>query len=232
MREKARKVHDVFERIAATYDGTNGRISLGMEGQWKHALTRAVARHVPPAGQVLDVCCGTGDIALAIQRQRPDVHITGLDFSAAMLREAQRKDTRRTIHWQQGDAQHLPFHTQLFSAVTISFGLRNTTDYERVIAEMYRVTKPGGWFYCLDSYVPPGALIRPGYELYFRYIMPLLGGGMRQVQAYRWLWQSTQQFLRSHEVTTLLQQVGWQQVQETRFLFGACVLHCAQKRWT
>lgn len=228
--EKRERVFAVFEQLAPTYDAGNTRISLGLERFWKKALIDAVVTQVRPGGTVLDVCCGTGDIALAIARKRPDVAVTGLDFSPAMLAVGTAKDTQRTIRWQRGDALHLPFPNHIFSAVTISFGLRNTTDYGQVLREMYRVTEPGGSLSCLDSYVPTNRCIRPAYELYFRHLMPWLGGGACHVGAYRWLWQSTEQFISSHDVTGLLAAIGWQHVQERPFLFGACVLHGGQKK--
>ena len=178
--EKRRRVYGIFQGISQTYDGANRRISLGLEQSWKRGLVEAVASQVPDGGAVLDVCCGTGDIAVAVARRRPDAAVTGLDFSPAMLDVARHKGAAlENLTWREGDAMALPFGDDTFSAVAISFGLRNTPDYGAVLTEMTRVVCPGGWVYCLDSFVPDSPLIRPFYDLYFRGVMPLLGGGFQ-----------------------------------------------------
>lgn len=227
--EKKSKVFHVFETISAGYDQANGRISLGLERRWKKALTDAIVSSVPAHGTVLDVCCGTGDIALAIAAERPDLSVTGLDFSPAMLAVAAKKSDAKhiSVSWQRGDALHLPFSDNTFSAATISFGLRNTTDYGLAIREMRRVTKPGGQFCCLDSYVPETAGIQPFYKLYFQVLMPVIGGGLAHRAAYKWLSESTAQFITKEEVTNLLLDAGWRHVRCKSFLFGSCVLHTA-----
>lgn len=225
--EKRQKVFRVFETISAGYDRANGRISLGLEKHWKQALTKAVSDAVPPRGAVLDICCGTGDIALAIAGKRPDISVTGLDFSPAMLAVAAKKSRtqQQNISWQQGDALCLPFQDNSFSAVTISFGLRNTADYGLVLREMRRVTKPGGRLYCLDSYVPENRWVQPFYKLYFHHVMPFLGGGWTHREAYRWLSESTAQFVSGKKLSALCRDSGWKNVKEKPFLFGSCVLH-------
>lgn len=222
--DKSQKVYDVFETIAPTYDSANTRISLGLEEAWKEALIQHVSAFVPTGGCVLDVCCGTGDIALGIQDRRPDIGMTGLDFSPAMLQVAKAKDTQQKIRWQCGNALHLPFREHTFSAVTISFGLRNTTDYGAVLEEMRRVTTPKGRLYCLDSFVPSSPWIRPFYTAYFRYLMPFLGGGVKKRAPYQWLFTSTQQFLRASALGQVMAQAGWKRIERKPFLFGACEL--------
>lgn len=229
-RTKEAKVYRVFQNISQNYDGANERISLGMEKGWKDCLIDAVTAKAEENGRVLDVCCGTGDIALAIAKKRPDLTLTGLDFSPAMLAVARQKtppDSRVT--WRQGDAMNLPFEDNTFTAVCISFGLRNTADYLRVLREMTRVTRPNGWVYCLDSFVPDSVLIRPFYALYFRYLMPFLGGGWRYQKEYMWLWQSTRDFLKKKELLALFKKAGLTDLTMQSHLFGACVLHQGKK---
>ena len=123
----------------------------------------------------------------------------------------------------------LPFEDNSFEAVSISFGLRNTTDYSRVLQEMKRVTKPGGYIYCLDSIVPECVLIKPFYTIYFRYIMPLLGGGIHHRKEYLWLYHSTKHFLSGKELKKLFVRVGIRKVQDKNKMFGACVLVWGRK---
>lgn len=228
---KREKVYQVFQHISSSYDEANKRISLGMEGRWKQQLIDAITKRAEPNGQVLDVCCGTGDIAIAIAAVRPDLTVTGLDFSPAMLQTARQKSRRLdNVSWYEGDAMTLPFPDNTFASACISFGLRNTSDYRQVLCEMTRVVRPGGWVYCLDSFVPDSPLIRPFYALYFRGIMPFLGGGIRHRQEYLWLWQSTREFLRKRQLLALFREVGLAHARMEGHLFGTCVLHKGQKR--
>ena len=143
---KREKVYHVFQQISQTYDRANGRISLGMESRWKDCLIEAVCEQAAKGSRVLDVCSGTGDIAISLAAHRPDLKVTGLDFSPAMLDVARKKGAPlANVTWQEGDAMNLPFEDNTFSSACISFGLRNTSDYLRVLQEMTRVVVPGGW---------------------------------------------------------------------------------------
>lgn len=227
---KREKVFRVFQQISGSYDDANKRISLGLERRWKTKLVLEITRYAERESRVLDVCSGTGDIAIAVASRRTDLTVTGLDFSPAMLRVAQEKSRRLTnISWLEGDALQLPFADDTFSVVCISFGLRNTADYLKTLEEMTRVVKPGGLVLCLDSFVPDSPLVRPFYTLYFHYIMPFLGGGMRHRKEYIWLYQSTRAFLRRGELQKLFSRAGLIDLQMDSYLFGACVLHAGTK---
>ena len=222
---KERQVYRVFEQIADGYDRANDRISLGLQKSWKRMLTGKLAADTPAGAGVLDVCCGTGDIALAVARLRPDLYITGIDFSPAMLRAAKRRAERLpNLRFEEGSAMQLPYPENSFAAACISFGLRNTADYGRVLGEMRRVVQPGGYLYCLDSFVPENPLVRPFYRLYFRHLMPLLGGGRKNAPSYRWLYQSTERFLRRRGLEALFREAGLRKVQSECRMFGACCL--------
>lgn len=233
MAEEATKretVFHVFETISRSYDRANRRISLGLERGWKRRLIRRVLSRAEAGGAVLDVCCGTGDIALSLIRENKDIQVTGLDFSPAMLEVARERGGETTnLSWKEGDAMALPFPDDTFFAACISFGLRNTSDYAKVLEEMMRVVKPGGWVYCMDSFVPDSAVIRPFYQLYFHGIMPLLGGGGKYRREYLWLWKSTQDFLRKDEMSALFGQIGLRETNRQDFFFGVCALHEGRK---
>jgi demethylmenaquinone methyltransferase/2-methoxy-6-polyprenyl-1,4-benzoquinol methylase len=220
----------VFQNISKDYDRANNRISLGLQNSWKKTLTKKLIKNTPPGTRVLDVCCGTGDIALKLAGARRDLKVTGIDFSPAMLEEAIRKrGNKKNVHFRQGNALELPYEDDSFAAACISFGLRNTADYEQVLREMRRVVKPGGYIYCLDSFVPDSPVVRPFYNIYFRYIMPMLGGGRRHRQEYMWLYESTQKFLHCGELENLYRRIGLNAVQHKRRMCGACVLVLGQK---
>ena len=227
---KREKVYHVFQEISCSYDKANERISLGWEGRWKKELVQEVSAKTAQGASVLDVCCGTGDIAVALAQSRSTIHVVGLDFSPAMLEAAKKKSRHlANVSWQLGDAMQLPFADNTFAAACISFGLRNTADYLKVLQEMRRVVKPGGWVYCLDSFVPDSPWIRPFYAFYFRGIMPILGGGFHHRKEYVWLWQSTKEFLRKKELLNLFGKAGLVERALKSYMFGACVLHKGRK---
>lgn len=222
---KSARVYRIFETIAKRYDRANERISLGLQKSWKALLVNAISETAPPHTNLLDVCCGTGDIPLLTAQKRPDIWSTGIDFSPAMLAEAQRKSNGiKHIVWREADAMHLPFPDNTFESVCISFGLRNTSDYQQVLNEMKRVAVAGGSIYCLDSFIPDTLCIRSVHTLYFKYIMPFLGGGKKYRQEYRWLYTSTQEFLRKKELIALYERLGLTHITQTSRMFGACIL--------
>ena len=224
---KEKIVGRVFRRIAGRYDRSNNLISLGLQKGWKRMLTGKLIKKLPENASVLDVCCGTGDIALMLAAKRPDLRITGLDFSPEMLSEAKRRRRRlraANVRFLKGNALELPFGGSSFDAAVISFGLRNTADYGRTIREMKRVVKKGGAVACLDSFVPDFTPARPFYRFYFRNVMPLLGGGFRYRKEYRWLCRSTEEFLSSKELSGLFRDAGLGGICRESRMCGACVL--------
>ena len=218
-------MYDIFESLAPRYDRANARISLGLEKGWKRMMVKRVLAENSGGKDILDVCCGTGDIAIALARGNPAFDVTVIDFSPAMLAQAREKGAGiTTLHWVQGDVMDLPFKDESFDVVCISFGLRNTPDYRRVLREMRRILRPGGKVYCLDSFVPDNPAILPAYRLYFRHMMPVLGGGRKYRKQYTWLCQSTEQFPRRRELMKQFVRAGFTQVQSRSRMLGACVL--------
>lgn len=227
-RNRAEKVLRVFNNIADMYDAANSRISFGMQGSWKNLFADNIAHNSKKHDSVLDVCCGTGDIAIALNKKRKDLNIVGIDFSDSMLEIAKAKSNKKII-WKHGDAMNLPFDDNSFDAACISFGLRNTTDYERVISEMTRVVKNGGFIYCMDSFIPENILILPIYEVYFKYLMPLIGGGFLHRADYNWLYESTKEFITKADLVRLYRKFGIKKIKGRILMFGACILLQGQK---
>lgn len=245
--DKQDKVFRVFEKIAKGYDSANVRISLGMQDSWKKMLIRELSRadacgagtdEDPAEGgsrrrvRILDLCTGTGDIAIGTAERRNDDQIIGMDFAPSMLRVAAVKAKRRgitNIRWRKGNAMKIPCGDESFDAVSISFGLRNCADPETVLREIFRVLKPGGRVLCLESFVPDSAWVRPFYRLYFGHIMPLVGGGYSCRKEYEWLQESTESFLRAQGLSDLMTGCGFRGVSMRRRMMGACVLHIGHK---
>lgn len=228
--DKEKHVFQVFQNIAGGYDAANKRISAGSHLKWKRHAVRTICKTLPENGRALDVGCGTGDMSGLIRKASLNAQIVGLDLSPNMLaiaEEKYKKDPR--MSFVQADASRLPFEDAEFDTAIISFALRNTTDYKKVLSEMIRVVKPGGSICCIDSFVPEGKLIRPFYDLYFSVIMPLIGGGVRHWKEYRWLENSTRAFISPNELKKLLTELGLRNTVKKQFLFGACVCECGQK---
>lgn len=222
---KEQAVFQIFQKIADRYDRSNVLISFGLQKGWKRMLTGRLLGSLPEGAKVLDVCCGTGDIALELSRARRDLRVTGLDFSPAMLKAAEkRRRGRKNVRFLRGNAMALPFRDATFDAAVISFGLRNTADYGQTLREMARVVKEDGVVACLDSFVPGMRLVRPFYRFYFRNVMPFLGGGLKHRKEYRWLYLSTQSFLRAGQLVQLFRDTGLEDVCSESRMFGACAL--------
>lgn len=175
-RGRARKVQELFSRIAPRYDLINDLQSLGMHRIWKRRLVRLA--EPPDDGALLDLCCGTGDILRALARMHPRAgRLVGLDFAQPMLAiAAQRARTAGPdLQFVRGDALALPFPDASFDRVTISYGLRNVADVDRCMTEARRVLRPGGRFLILEFGKPDHPLVARAYFAYLRVAVPLFG---------------------------------------------------------
>lgn len=230
MADKSERVFKVFQRVAASYNAANDRISFGLHRRWKEYAAAACLTDAPTQPRVLDIGCGTGDMMALFRRLRPSASITGIDFSPNMLDEAgKRFEGDKNLFLILGDAVSLPLECRSFDCVSISFALRNTEDYQKVISEAARTAKVGGRICCIDSFVPMNPLILPFYRLYFGLIMPLAGGGFSKFKEYRWLYSSTESFISADEVGELMRSCGLSNISKKKFMFGACVCICAKK---
>jgi demethylmenaquinone methyltransferase/2-methoxy-6-polyprenyl-1,4-benzoquinol methylase len=249
-------VHDQFERIAKGYDLSNDVISVGMHRAWKlraiHELMtgqkEAKAREdgtIEGGGaseKYLDICCGTGDLALTIAKQAAaGTKITGLDFSQNMLdlagerqkRLARRKDKIKTVQmeWICGDAQQLPFEDNTFSGAIISFGLRNLTDLQKGLDEMTRVVKPGGRVVNLDLGHSTVPLFAPIFDAYFSNVVPVIGGILQNDrQAYKYLPESGRTYPRPEAISEMFKKAGLINVRHIPQALGTVALHVGIKR--
>ncbi len=234
MSDKNRKekyVFDVFQSIAGSYDSANKRISLGFHLYWKKTAIRRMCSGLPKGAQVLDIGCGTGDMLRLMNVQRPDLELTGVDFSPNMLKVAKERCGHIPgVRLEKGNALDLPFMDGSFSGVSISFALRNTADHSIALREAARVLKPGGRLLVIDSFVPESPLIRPFYGFYFSVIMPLVGGGFGKRKEYRWLTESTKRFVSVGGLKELMRAAGFSVRSERKYLFGACSYVLGVKR--
>lgn len=221
--KKEEYVFWVFQNIAEGYDRANRRISLGAHLRWKKAAVRNICELLPENPELLDIGCGTGDMLRIFSEACPEAGMTGLDFSPNMLKTAENNlQDIPGLRLQQGNALDLPFPDASFDGVSISFALRNTADYLRALQEAARVLRVGGVLLVIDSFVPESPVVRPFYSLYFTGVMPLLGGGLKKREEYRWLTKSTKEFISISELQQLVREAGLRTVGRKGFLFGAC----------
>ncbi|MBI3415216.1 MAG: ubiquinone/menaquinone biosynthesis methyltransferase [Verrucomicrobia bacterium] len=226
---RAQRVSDLFARIAPRYDLINDLQSLGLHRRWKHRLLRLA--DVRAGERALDVCCGTGDLSFALASA--GARVTGVDFSAPMLAAARRRqETRRTgsVEFVLGDSLQLPLPDDAFDVVTIGYGLRNLADLERGLAELHRVTRPGGRILALDFGKPTNALWRACYFGYLRWIIPALGKmfcGDAQTHAY--ILESLQHYPGQHAVAELMRRLHLTNVQIVNLLGGAMSINYGEK---
>jgi demethylmenaquinone methyltransferase / 2-methoxy-6-polyprenyl-1,4-benzoquinol methylase len=210
-------VRSMFDRISPVYDAMNRTMTMGLDRRWRQAT---VAAAVQPGDRVLDVCCGTGDLAVAAAEAGGTV--TGVDFSERMLERARRKS--KGIEWVQGDALALPFSDGSFDAATVGFGVRNLDDLERGLAELRRVLRPGGRLAILEITRPSG-LLAPFYRLWFDAFVPLLGKLLPGGSAYTYLPASVRRFPGPDQLAALLHGAGFEDVRWRTFAGGIVALH-------
>jgi demethylmenaquinone methyltransferase/2-methoxy-6-polyprenyl-1,4-benzoquinol methylase len=218
----AEGVRSMFDRIAPVYDVMNRAMTVGLDQRWRRLTARAVVRQ---GDEVLDACCGTGDLAIAARAAGGTV--TGLDFSEPMLERARRKEP--AIEWVRGDLLELPFADASFDAATVGFGVRNVADLERGLAELRRVLRPGGRLAILEITRPRG-LLQPFYRLWFDVLIPLAGRILPGGKAYTYLPASVRRFPGPEALVALLEAHGFGEVSFRRLGGGIVALHVGTAR--
>lgn len=229
---KARYVQDLFGRIAPRYDLLNHVLSLGIDVLWRRQAARALA--LPGARAVLDVCCGTGDLALELARHvGPEATLTGADFCAPMLVRAHAKSRAAgtRIDWVQGDGLSLPFADARFDRAAVAFGIRNVADLDRALRELARVLAPGGKLAILEFAKPRFAPFRALYYAYFLHVLPAIGRLVSgESDPYRYLPESVLAFPERDELSRKIAAAGFTDVRWTDLTFGIATLTVATRR--
>jgi ubiquinone/menaquinone biosynthesis methyltransferase len=208
----ATDIQGIFDRIAPVYDDLNQRLSFGLHRVWKRM---AVNWSGAKAGDtVLDVCCGSGDLALLLARQVGATGtVYGVDFSGEQLAVAAERTSRTylptRIHWMLGDALALPFEDQTFGAATMGYGLRNLTDISQGLRELHRVLKPGAKAAILDFHRPQGMLAEGFQRWYLQTIVVPTARDMGLTEEYAYIGPSVDRFPTGREQVALAKQAGF-----------------------
>jgi demethylmenaquinone methyltransferase/2-methoxy-6-polyprenyl-1,4-benzoquinol methylase len=215
---KAAFVEAMFDRISPRYDLMNRLMTFGMDRVWRRRAIEALG--LKPGAAMLDLACGTGDLANeAIARV---AFVVGLDFSDGMLREARRRNIGCAL--VRGDALALPLARASCDAIVTGFALRNFTDLARVFLECARVLKPGGRIALLEVDSPRNALLRVVYRVYFHALLPLLGRLIADRRAYSYLSSSVVYLPCESSLFEILQTAGFENLRKQRLLHGAVQL--------
>jgi demethylmenaquinone methyltransferase/2-methoxy-6-polyprenyl-1,4-benzoquinol methylase len=220
----------MFDRIAGVYDLMNTAMTVGLHHRWRQrAADRA---ELTQGSAALDVCCGTGDLALALsERVGPSGRVVGCDFSEAMLERARHKAVERGVDvaFEWADALELPYADREFDAVTVGFGARNLADLERGVAEMVRVLRPGGRLVILEITQPRRPPLSTFYSLWFDRLVPFLGSVAGDRDAYTYLPESVKRFPPPEGVAAVMAAAGTERVRWTVLAGGIIAIHSGVK---
>ena len=226
----ATEVRGMFDRIAGVYDLMNSAMTAGLHHQWRQ---RAVDRaEVGPRSDALDVCCGTGDLALELRRRiGADGRVVGCDFSEPMLELARRKSGEEGLPVEFGwaDALELPYGDEGFDAVTIGFGARNLADLGRGLGEMARVLRPGGRLVILEITRPQREPLASFYSLWFDRVVPVIGSVAGDSDAYSYLPNSVRTFPEPESLAAMMDEAGLREIRWLLLAGGIIAIHSARK---
>ena len=229
--EASRWVREMFGRVAPRYDLLNHVLSFQLDKRWRAKTVERVAPMLRPGAVVLDLCCGTGDVLLALEKAR-GAAVLGSDFCHPMLVEANRKIAAR--HYKtslfESDALQLPFRNSSADLITVSFGFRNFANYESGLRELYRALKPGGCLAVLEFSQPTNPLFAALYGFFSMKVLPKVGGWISGASdAYTYLPESIRKFPNAEGLAAKMREAGFSRVEFERMTFGAVALHLAWK---
>jgi demethylmenaquinone methyltransferase/2-methoxy-6-polyprenyl-1,4-benzoquinol methylase len=223
--DKARWVQGMFGRIAGRYDLLNHLLSFNLDRRWRARTVKRVSGMLAPGARVLDLCCGTGDVLVALENS--GAWVAGSDFCHPMLLEARRKSKSPLF---EADALKLPLKNDSLDLITCAFGFRNLANYDQGFEEFLRVLKPGGVAAILEFSQPTNPAFGALYGFFSTRVLPQVGGmisGSRD--AYSYLPESIKRFPGAEDLAALMKAAGFQRVEFERMTGGAVALHLGYK---
>jgi demethylmenaquinone methyltransferase / 2-methoxy-6-polyprenyl-1,4-benzoquinol methylase len=227
--DAARWVRSMFGRVAHRYDLANHLLSFNIDRHWRnHTVHRVRNVLEKPGARVLDLCCGTGDLMLALRRKRAGGPVFGSDFCHPMLVSAKEKAARQQAGTPlfEADALALPLRNASFDLIAVAFGFRNLANYDAGLAEMRRVLRAGGVAAILEFSQPPNAAFRALYNFYSRRILPWVGGALSGSRdAYTYLPESVRKFPAAVELAEAMRRAGFTHVEFEYLTGGIVALH-------
>ncbi len=221
-------VRGMFDRISGVYDLMNSAMSAGLHHEWRQRAVELA--DVGPGSDALDVCCGTGDLALELRRRiGPDGRVVGSDFSEPMLELARAKSGEQGLPVEFGwaDALDLPYGDDSFDAVTVGFGARNLADLDKGLGQMARVLRPGGRLVILEITRPNREPLSTFYSLWFDRLVPLLGQVAGDADAYSYLPESVRSFPEPRELAAKIDAAGFTEIRWLLLAGGIIAIHSA-----
>ncbi|HEY2473294.1 MAG TPA: bifunctional demethylmenaquinone methyltransferase/2-methoxy-6-polyprenyl-1,4-benzoquinol methylase UbiE [Candidatus Cybelea sp.] len=229
--EKALFVREMFARIAPRYDLANRMMTAGLDERWRRRAIRLLAP--PPSAQILDLCCGTGDLVFGLLRSQPSLDVTGIDFCGPMLERARAravKGARGKATFVEGDVMAMPFADESFDGATMGFSLRNVVDVDGALREVRRVLRPGARFVNLDVSKAPNKGLKRLFDLYFYGVVPWLGGLVGgSPEAYRYLPSSLTHHPNAPGLRDRFTRAGFEEAGYLSLMGGTIAIHFGRR---
>lgn len=231
-RSKSEQVREMFDSIAPAYDFMNRAMTFGIDKLWRAKAVKMIRNHSPR--QILDIATGTGDLAIKLARELPEVKITGVDLSEGMIEIGRKKVAEagldERVEMMTGDCLSLPMVDDNYDCVTVAYGVRN---FERLLQgyrEMLRVLRPGGMLCVIELSTPTSAIVKPLYKIYTRYIIPAVGRMVsKDVRAYSYLPESIAAVPQGDDMLAIMREAGFTDTRHRPLTFGTCTIYTASK---
>lgn len=231
--DKALYVNEMFTKIAKKYDLLNNLMTFGLHSKWKEKAVDLALEEIDNPKSALDLCSGTGDLAIILNNKIPEIKITAIDNCASMIDIAKAKIENlkiKNIDTLLADCENLPFYSWSFDIVTMGFGLRNLINKEKCLSNIFGLLKPGGVFACIDLGYPTNQLWQNLYFFYFCNIVPKLGESFaKNKDAYTYLPESLKTWYKQEELKEIILKTGFKKCYFKNLLGGAVAIHIAVK---